>query len=301
MHSIFLRYLNEVARHRSIRKAATALNVSSTSVNRKIISVEEQLGIRLFERSSEGVQLTTAGKVVLEHCRKTLFDFERIKSIVDDIRDLRTGHLRIETLDSVTFGILPKVLEQFSERYPGISLSVRTAQPDRIVSDIIEDKADIGFSFTNDMPHEVRVFSEKPAPFGIVIRPDHPLAERTSVTIDDLVGYQFARTIDARSGDSILDHQIETLARSLTTHIFTNALFVAKQAILTSQVVGIYTKIGFMQEIERGELKYVKLINPSLSEYKIGLIVSATASIDPTKREFFSIVEQTLKQVSFDS
>lgn len=301
MHSIFLRYLNEVARHRSIRKAATALNVSSTSVNRKIISVEEQLGIRLFERSSEGVQLTTAGKVVLEHCRKTLFDFERVKTIVDDIRDLRKGHLRIETLDSVTFGILPKVLEQFGERYPGISLSVRTAQPDRIIGDIVEDKADIGFSFTNDTPNDVRVFSEKPAPFGIIMRPDHPLSERTSVTIDDLIGYQFVRTIDARSGDSILDQQIETLARSLTTHIFTNALFVAKQAILTSQVVGIYTKIGFMQEIERGELKYVKLINPSLSEYKIGLIVSATASIDPTKREFFSIVEQTLKQVSFDS
>lgn len=301
MHSIFLRYLNEVARHRSIRKAAETLNVSSTSVNRKIISVEEQLGIRLLERSSEGVRLTSAGRVVLEHCRKTLFDFEQAMAIISDIRDLRTGHLRIQTLDSVTFGILPLVLEQFTEKYPGISLSVTTAQPDNIVDAIIEDKADIGFSFTNGVPHDVRVFAEKSSPFGIILRPDHPLAERSSVGIDDLVGYQFVRTIDARSGNSIIDQEIEALARSLTTHIFTNALYVAKQAILTSQVVGIYTKIGFMKEIERGELKYVKLTNPGLSEYKIGLIVSGTKSINPTKRVFFAMVEQILKQLNFDS
>jgi DNA-binding transcriptional LysR family regulator len=107
MHEPFLRYLDEVARQGSIRKAASLLNVSSTSVNRNIINTEQKLGVRLLDRTPEGVELTAAGKIVLEHCRKTLYDFVTMQSMIDDIRDLRTGHLSIHTIDSITFGVLP--------------------------------------------------------------------------------------------------------------------------------------------------------------------------------------------------
>ncbi len=301
MHSVFLRYLDEVARQGSIRKAASLLNVSSTSVNRKIINIEERLGIRLFERSPEGVELTAAGKIVLEHCRKTLYDFDRVKTIIDDIRDLRTGHLSIQTLDSITFGVLPQVLEQFIDKYPSISLAVTTAKPDEIESAVAAGETDIGISFTNGIHPDVRVLSEKAAPFGLIMRPDHPLAERASVTVEDVVGYPLVRTIDARAGNSILDQEMATLAIPLSTHIYTNALIIAKQAILANQVMGIYTKIGFLGEIERGELKFVKLSHRTLSEYKIGLIVSAATNIDPVKHLFFGVVEQLFQNLSFDS
>lgn len=301
MHAVFLRYLDEVAKQGSIRKAAVVLNVASTSINRKIINIEENLGIRLFERSPEGVEITPAGKIVLEHCRKTLYDFGQIKTIIDDIRDLRTGHLRIQTLDSVTFGILPQVLEQFGDKYPGISLSVTTAQPDQITTAVADGETDIGISFTNDSPKEVRVFAEKAAPFGLIMRPDHPLAERMNVTIEDVVGYPLVRTIDARAGTSLLDQEMAAFALPMSTHIYTNALIIAKQAILTNQVVGIYTKIGFMREIDKGELKFVKLTNQRLGKYKVGLLASSTTSIDPAKHLFISAAERLMKQLDFDS
>lgn len=301
MHTVFLRYLDEVARQGSIRKAASVLNVSSTSVNRKILNIENRLGIRLFERTPEGVELTPAGKIVLEHCRKTLYDFDKVKTIIDDIRDLRAGHLSIQTIDSMTFGPLPQALEQFIDKYPSISLSVTTAKPDEIVNSVAFGDTDIGISFTNDVHRDVRVFSEKAAPFGLIMRPDHPLAERTSVTIDDVVGYPLVRTIDARAGNSILDQEMAALAIPLSTHIYTNALVVAKQAILANQAMGIYTKIGFMAEIERGELKFVRLSHESLSKYKIGIIVSTSSNVDPMKHLFFSIFERLVRKMNFDS
>lgn len=301
MHTVFLRYLDEVARQGSIRKAANLLNVSSTSVNRKIINIEDALGIRLLDRSPEGVEITPAGKLVLEHCRKTLYDFDRIKAMIDDIRDLRTGHLNIQTLDSVTFGILPHVLAEYGERYPGISLSVTTDQPESIVNSVVSGDTDIGISFSNYVHPDVRVFAEKAAPFGVIMRPDHPLAERNSVTVDDIEGYSLVRTIDARAGHSLLDQEMASLSVRLSTHIFTNALVIAKQAILSKQVVGIYTKIGFMDEIARGELKFVKLSHKALSEYKIGLIISATTAIDPVKHLFLSVVERQFKRLNFDT
>ncbi|MBV1900109.1 MAG: LysR family transcriptional regulator [Kordiimonadaceae bacterium] len=301
MHTVFLQYLDEVARQGSIRKAARVLNVTSTSVNRKIINVEKQLGTRLFERSPEGVELTAVGKVVLEHCRKTLYDFNNVKTIIDDLQDLRTGHLRIQTVDSVTFGVLPQILEIFGDKYPGISLSVTAAMPDAVSAAVIAGETDIGINFTNDLHPGIRVISEKAAPFGIIMPTGHPLAERTSVTVEEIKPYQLVRTMDARGRNSILDHKIEDTATHLSTHIFTNALTVAKQAILANQVIGIYTKIGFMEEIETGQLKFVPLAVKALSEYKVGLIISANASIDPVKRLFLNVVEQVFKTLNFNS
>ncbi len=301
MHTVFLRYLDEVSRQKSIRKAAKVLNVSSTSVNRKIINIENSLGIKIFDRSPQGVELTSAGEIILEHCRRTIYDFNQVKTIIDDIRDLRTGHLSIQTLDSTIFGVLPRVLKKFSSQHPGISLSVTTSVPDQISDAVASGKIDIGINFTNDLYPGVRVVAEKAAPFGIIMRPDHPLAERNAVNVDDIKGYPLVRTLGARGRNSILDQEIEALTVSLSTHIFTNALTVAKQAILANQVIGIYTKIGFLEEIEEGELKFVPLSIKSLSEYKIGIIISASLSIDPVKRLFITSAERVFQSLSFEA
>ena len=299
MHSIFLRYFDEVARQGSIRKAANVLNISSTSVNRKILSIEEQMGIKLFERSPEGVELTPSGKIVLEHCRKTLYDYESIKTVIDDLRDLRTGHLSVQTIDSFTFSVLPRILRRFSDDYPSISLSVTADVPEHVSASVASGEVDIGINFTNLSHPGTRVVLEKSAPFGIIMRPDHPLAEKTNVEAKDLEGYPLVRTVDARGRNSILDQEMNAASTYLKTHIFTNALSIAKQSIRANRAVGIYTKIGFLEEIEAKELVFVPFGMKALREYRTGLIISATSAIDPVKRIFIDNVEKVFKTLDF--
>ena len=301
MHSIFLKYFDEVARHGSIRKASTVLNVSSTSVNRKILSVEKQLGVAVFDRTPEGVELTSIGSILLEHCRKTLHDYERTKILIDDLRDLRTGHLNIATIDSVAYGILPQALHQFSQSFPDISISVTTAQPDEVMKSVANGETDVGITFMIDMHPDVRVMSEKSAPFGVIVRRDHPLAERNSVTIDDISTYRLVRTIDARGRNSIIDQVVSSLASPLSTHIFTNTLFIAKQMILDNQGIGLYTKIGFFKEIEADELKFIPLIQEGLNDMRIAMLVSATTGIDPAKRHLCDVVGRSIRLMRLDS
>ena len=95
IHSKFLGYFDAVARQGSIRKAAAVLNVCSTTVTRKLKDVERDLGVRLLDRTPDGVVLTAAGSIVVEHCRKTLYDFEQLRAVVDDIRSARSGHIQL--------------------------------------------------------------------------------------------------------------------------------------------------------------------------------------------------------------
>jgi len=301
MHSIFLKYFDEVARQRSIRKAALVLNVSSTSVNRKILSVEEQLGVSLFDRSPEGVGLTPVGGILLEHCRKVLHDYERTRILIDDMRDLRTGHITVYTIDSIALGGLPRAIDAFSSVYPDISISVTTAQPEDVVEAVANGTAEIGIAFTFAPHPDVRVLSEKSAPFGALVRPDHPLAGRASVTVEDLAGYRLVRTIDARGRNSIIDQAMSTLATPLSTHVFTNTLILAKDMILSNHGIGLYTKIGFYDEVERGALNFVPLIQETLGNVRVGVMVSAALGIDPAKRLLCDALGREMAKMRLDS
>lgn len=301
MHSIFLKYFDETARQGSIRKAALVLNVSSTSVNRKILSVEESLGVRLFDRTPEGVELTAMGAILLEHCRKVLHDYERAKVLMDDMRDLRTGHITIHTMDSMAVTALPRAMNEFARKYPDISISVTTAQPEEVVQAVASGDAEIGIAFIFAPHPDVRVLSEKSAPFGVITRPDHPLSTRPNVKIGDLSGYRLVRTSDARGGNSIIDQAISTLVTPLSTHVYTNTLFLAKEMILSNQGIGLYTKIGFYDEVERGDLCFVPLIQASLAKVRIGIMVSASAAIGPAKMLMSDALAKELGQMRLDS
>jgi hypothetical protein len=125
------------------------------------------------------------------------------------------------------------------------------------------------------------------------------LSEKMSVEAEDLRGYPLARTLDARGRNSILDQEMDSAVSSLTTHIFTNALAISKHAILANQAVGIYTKIGFLEEIEARQLLFVPFALKSLREYRIGVTVSANSGIDPVKRVFLDTIEGVFKTLDF--
>lgn len=301
IHSKFLKYFDEVARQGSIRKAAAILNVSSTTINRKLISVEKDLGVRLFDRESDGVSLTSAGSVVVEHCRKTLYDFKRLQELVGDIRDLRSEHIELMAVDSAAFGLLPVALARFSDNYPGVTYSVTTALPDETMDAVGNGSADIGFSFTNEIHPDVRVLGEKSAPIGAIMRPDHPLAERTILNVEEFADYPLIRSIDARGQRSIVDETIEGATANLNAHLFTNSLPLAKDMILGGQGIGLYTKIGFRTEVMSDQLIFVPLDNEFLNRLKVGILVSSKRTLSPIKHLLATDLSKLLKSMQLDS
>lgn len=301
MHDKFLGYFDAVASYGSIRKAAAHLNVSSSSVNRKILSIEDRLGVRLFDRYAEGVELTPAGAVVLEHCRRTIFDFQRVLGVVEDIRDLRTGHITILTLDSLAISILPDALAEFSENYPEMSFTVRTGQPFGISREVADGEAEIGISFSNDPAPGVRVLTEKSTPIGAIMRPDHPLASRDGLDLDDLSPFQLIRSDDRLEQHSLWKTVSEQLPVKLPTQFHTNSLPMAKSLIRRTHGIGIYTKLGFLKEIEAGELRFIGLRTSLLRDLKIGILVSSKTALSPASHLFCRQLSKSLNRLRLDS
>lgn len=277
------------------------LNVASTSINRKILSVEETLGVKLLSRTSEGVELTFAGTLMLEHCRKTLLDYENVALRINDIREMRSVHINITTIDSVALDLLPRTMLQYERDHPGASFSVLVCPPEKVVSTVATGEADIGMTFVHALHPDVRPIVKKFAPIGIVLRSDHPLSERSSLSMDDLHDYPLIRTPDARGQKSIIDRLVSDAATSLPSSVFTNSLPLAKQMILGGSGVGLYTKLGFLPEIASGDLRFVPLNATELSELQVGVIVTAKAAIDPAKLMMCNAIADKFKRIDLDT
>lgn len=301
MHDKFLFYFNEVAHQGSIRKAAAHLNVSSSSVNRKILSIEENLGVRLFERHADGVELTSAGRVVLEHCRQTIFDYRQTLSKIEDIRELRAGHVTLITLDSVAESILPEVLDKFIEEHPQITFTIRMSNLIEVTESLTDGRADIGISFTRDLPPGLRVHSEKSTPIGAIMRPDHPLAGRDALSIADLVPYQLVRSYDGPDEHSIWDEASEETGVTPLTQTFTSSFTFAREMILRNHGIGTYTKIGYLREIERGDLVYIPIQAKVFSSLRIGVITSARSGSSPAVSLLCRSLSRSLRTLRLDS
>ena len=90
-----LRYFLETARLGSIRQAAERLYVAPSAVSRQIALLEQRYGMPLFERHAAGMRLTLAGEVFARQAHATIRDFERLRSEIDDLQQLRRGIVRI--------------------------------------------------------------------------------------------------------------------------------------------------------------------------------------------------------------
>jgi DNA-binding transcriptional LysR family regulator len=298
MHHPLLRYVDEVARQGSIRKAAKILNVASSAVNRQILKIEADLGTRLFTRTASGVELTAAGRELVEHCRRTLHDYQKLRIAIGDIRHLRAGHVSLSTLDATTLHFLPKVMDDFTIAYPGVSFTVKTGQPEQTMDDVARGAVDIGLTFTRKLHPDVRVLADKSTPFGLIVQPNHPLASRLFAKPEDCAAYPLIRTYDNRGPNSLVAADLNLDMMPVSTALFTNSLVVAKHAILSNLGIGLYTKMGFLTEVQERLLHFVPL-SGSVSDYKLGIVVSAHKNLPTVAKLFADTIEKRFRLIEF--
>ena len=105
-----LTYVDAVTRHGSIRKAADALSVASSALNRQILDLETDLGTALFERLPRGVRLTAAGEVFLAYARQAISELKAVESQVEQLRGLVRGQVGAAAVESVAGELLPSAI-----------------------------------------------------------------------------------------------------------------------------------------------------------------------------------------------
>ena len=171
------RCFDEVARRGSIRKAGQSLHLTAAAVHQQVLNLEELVGTPLFDRLPRGMQLTTAGEIILAAVRRGQRDFDHALTQVHDLRALRRGHLNLAVSHSSAEQLVPQVIRSALVSHPGISYSVRTGSGEQILKWVASGEAEIGYCLRRATPpgvEEVRRFVQQ---LGLVTPPGHPLSQ----------------------------------------------------------------------------------------------------------------------------
>ena len=119
-----LHYLLALAEEKSISRAAERLFMAQSSLSQFLSTTESHLGYKLFIRTSSGIRPTEPGKRMIRFAQDTLAEFHRAKDEIQDIGNLKGGHVILGISSFRGSFLLPPVLQAFQQKYPGVRVQI---------------------------------------------------------------------------------------------------------------------------------------------------------------------------------
>jgi DNA-binding transcriptional LysR family regulator len=191
-HLLPLRYIDAVARAGSIRKAAEMLSITSTALNRRILAMEEELGVQIFERLPRGVRLSAAGEILLHHIRTQLSDMERVKSQIADLAGERRGHVSIACSQALLPRFLPEQIASYRKAHPAVTFSVYLRDRAAAEKALVDHSADLALVFEPVRLSDFQILLIVRQPVYAIMTANHPLAVQETVRLRDCLRFPIA-------------------------------------------------------------------------------------------------------------
>jgi DNA-binding transcriptional LysR family regulator len=264
-------YIDMVARTGSIRKAADALSVASTALNRKIIEIERDLGTPLFERLPRGVRLTAAGEVLLDAIRRGMADLRSAASQIEQLRGLVRGVVRIGCAESVASDLMPGAIARYREQHPRVQFQLRTAVTSALVAALLEDEVDLVLAHDPPPSEALKVIASMRQPLCAMMRPDHPLAGAASLRLSDCQGHVVTLGDPAFNSRRMIDAVLARGRLRLDVALEANAMQTMKEFTLATGAISFQFQIGTLREVRHGELVAIPLSDRTLAQNRLVL------------------------------
>ena len=296
MHAAVLRYFEAVAEEGSIRRASERLHISPSAVDRQILKLEDHLGTPLFERRPNGMRLTDAGQLVLNHARTTLHDFARLRGDIDNLRGIVSGEVTIATLDSLTVHFLPEAVARFVAAHPAVLVRVIALDPVEAMHSVAQGNADLGLTFSPARRRGISLLADVPSPMCAIMTPDHELAARKSVTLDECGDCRLMYQDHSASMQPFFGNEMEAFKSTHKPVAVSNTLAVLKRLLLRGVGIAFYTRLGFAEELASGRLVAVPLEGERLSALRLCLIAPSDRMPTVAARAVAEHLQQALAQ-----
>lgn len=246
-----------VAELSSFTRAGETLGYSQSTVSFHIKQLENELGVRLFERINHTVSLTGRGREVLQYAQQIIQLERDLTQMLKDEPEA-AGHIRLAMADSLCPAFFDGDFQGFRRQFPNITLKIITAGTEEMFRLLNRNETDLVVTLDNHIYHaEYVIVQEKQLPMHFVARAGHPLAERRQLSVEELLSYPFLLTEKGMSYRRLMDERLA--ARSLEVSPVVELSNTDQICRLVEQDVGISFLPDYATEnwVRRGALTYL--------------------------------------------
>ncbi len=176
-----------VAEQNSFTKAAEALCLTQSALSGLIKELEQNLDVKLFDRTTRKLHLSDAGGRLLPQAKRVLNEMSVLNEKVANLKSLHQGHIHLAVSQQLSASTMPKFIAKFCELHPNIEVTLTDCSIDQVVEHIENLEADLGVaperSYSDDLRADI-LFS---SPFYLVLPTSHPFAKKNQLHWLDLL------------------------------------------------------------------------------------------------------------------
>jgi DNA-binding transcriptional LysR family regulator len=259
-----------VAEERSFSRAARRLHRTQPAVSQAVRRLEEELGDRLFDRSSRNAVLTEAGTLLLDHASRLLRLATDARAAVRELHEMKRGRVIIGANEAAVHAVLP-VIRDFTAEHPQVTVEVRRVASRRIAAGLLDRSLDFGVM--TFLPAGAGLQS---VPIGrdelvLLAHPGHPLAVRRQVTLAEVGREAVIAHNDPSPARERVLRVYEQRHASINIRISLPSLDGIKRAVEMGVGVAVLPRRCALTEIGRGDLVAVPI--PELSARRVIRVV----------------------------
>jgi DNA-binding transcriptional LysR family regulator len=253
-----LRVFLTVAAERSFSRAAGKLHRTQPAVSQAIRRLEEDVGERLFDRSSKDGTLTEAGRVLREYAERLQRLSEEARLSVRELRDLQRGRVLIGSNEGGVHMLLP-LIEKFREKHSRILVDVRRVPARQVGAEVAQGSLDFGLVTFDPGDKRLNLLAIGADELVLLVYPSHPFAGRQTVSMSEFaLETVIAHSDPSPARDQVL-RQAELRHAAINIQIALPSLEGIKRAVEQKMGVALLPRRCALAEIARKQLVAVKI------------------------------------------
>jgi DNA-binding transcriptional LysR family regulator len=284
-----------VAKHKSFSKAANSIFLSQPAISSHIASLEKDLQVQLFDRTSKEVILTPAGESFLKYAIDILSTRDKAINYLSSFNDTVNGKLYLAASTTPCNTVVPQLVKEFHSIYPDVFFNVTELNSGQIIDNIIKFDSEIGIvgEFVND--EKIKCYKLMEDELVVISNPSLELPDE--VTLKELLKNSFIlrekNSATRKTFEEALNRKHIDL-NNLNVHYNVNSLDTLFQFVKAGLGVSVVSSQVCNDYICSGLIKKSKIKNVILNR-NIYLVVSAKRTLTPTAKAFFSLCKNKYK------
>jgi LysR family cys regulon transcriptional activator len=250
-----LRYICEVAKHDlNVSATAESLYTSQPGISKQIRTLEDELGIQIFQRSGKHfTDVTPAGRAILEVAGDILDRVENIRRIAREASDQRRGSLSVATTHTQARYVLPPIIRTFIDKYPNVSLHMHQGTPMQISE--LASKGTVDFAIATEALELFSNLVMMPCyrwNRSVIVPHGHPLAGHAGrLTLADIASYPIVTYVFGFTGRSQLDKAFNSAGLKAQVVFTASDADVIKTYVKLGLGVGIVASMAYDPAVDR--------------------------------------------------
>jgi DNA-binding transcriptional LysR family regulator len=279
-----------IADHASFQRAANELHISQTAVTRRLQNLEMHLGVKLIERTTRTVALTSIGGDFLPQARRLMSELSNALVEIFESGKARRGDVCIACVPTAGIQFLPRIIQEYSELFPDNRITVLDHSSSAVADAVVRREAELGINVAQSHHPDLTSTRLMTDQFALICRDDHAMAKKKNIAWRDLAPYPLIFAGQANANREVLDQALGSSKVKLQLFYEVQRSSTALGLVAEGVAIAVVPRLA-MQKGAYPRLRAISLVDPIVSRSLL-LLTRNAAHLSPAAHALYELIKR---------